>query len=199
MIKSYKSKRINDLKKSIDNLKQFKHPNLYISNYFNDLNKDISIAFEERLLNEEDINLSSVLKLDWSQIVQKIKIIENDCLSVLDDHTFSQNLKEKIDRQVKKIEQKFDLFLLKNQNVEYKDIIEEEIYVQIQEINDLIYNKSIQIGKILFMNKTVVFIDKKSCKNQKIFEDMNEKTTVGILLIIHNEYFGKKGIELIIE
>ena len=163
-------------------LKQFNPPDLYIWNYFNDLKNKIDLVYSERLLNEENMELIATLNNDLNQIIDKIKTIEQQCLSALKQDTLSQILKNKtkIKQEINELESS------------------EQTEKVLNHIEDLVYAETTRIGAILFLNKTVVFLDIKSCTND-LFNGMNEKTTVGILLIVHNAFFGSRGTRIISE
>lgn len=57
-----------------------------------------------------------------------------------------------------------------------------------QEISDMIHEQMFKIEKILFMNKTIMFLEKTKPKDKHLATDI----TVGKLVIVTNEYIGKR-------
>ncbi len=57
-----------------------------------------------------------------------------------------------------------------------------------QEISDLIHEQMFKIEKILFMNKTIMFLERTKPKDRHLETDI----TVGKLVIVTNEYIGKR-------
>lgn len=85
------------------------------------------------------------------------------------------------------------------QNQFNEHITNESIQIISSEDEDLIYKQIVKLESVLFLNKTVFFLDKSKCNEDllQIFSLMDPNTTVGLLLFIKNEYFGTKGTDLI--
>jgi hypothetical protein len=73
----------------------------------------------------------------------------------------------------------------------------EDFSSYILDIEDLIYDATVYLERILFLNKTMVFLEEKTNKVDKLFNEMDNLSSAGKLLFITNEYFGKRGLSLI--
>jgi hypothetical protein len=65
------------------------------------------------------------------------------------------------------------------------------------ELNELIYEKTYLLEKIIFNDRTITFVNKAKCKLCEIFNEMDVKITFGKLIIVHNYYFGKRGLNFL--
>lgn len=70
---------------------------------------------------------------------------------------------------------------------------------EIQEIDDMIYDQTHKLERILMQNKTVLFLEESNClcEAKKVFSRMNYLNTVGKLFVITNDYFGKRGLDIL--
>ncbi len=47
------------------------------------------------------------------------------------------------------------------------------------------------------MNKSLIFVEKETCKIDELFSKMDLGSTFGKLIIVQNDYFGSKGIDFL--
>lgn len=141
----------------------YETPSLYLRNYFNDLKSKIDITFAPRHLNETNQIKRDELAKFWHTIIDKVNKYEVECLKT--------NLNR--ETKTKEIQYIFD----KQQTNE--------------SIEDLIEHEKFKLKKVLFLNRTVFFLDKSICVNETLFDDEN---TIK-LVTITDEYISDKEIE----
>ena len=64
----------------------------------------------------------------------------------------------------------------------------EEIYLELENLENEIYDLSYKLEKLVFLNMTYVFVEKKNCKIENYFDSMNNNTTTGKLIIIKKKF-----------
>lgn len=190
--------QLDALKYLIDSSKQF------LNNFFLNIKNEVTTAFAFKLEQTPDESNKIKLNENLTELFARINAFELEC-SI--KHSFSEPASES-NEIVKLTEIKLDHF-------------NDDLFA---EISDLIYDETYRIEKILFLNKTIVFLDKSKCKqidlmisddlsnhstnvsedsNESFNEDvnlfyyMNNKTTAGKLIIIKNEYFGKRTLSIL--
>lgn len=184
------------LDKEFNKLKEiFHYPRLYLSNHFSDLKSEIDMAFARK---RDQLTVSAKkAQLDehFTQMINKLSSYEQECMKFQKTHEYASELQAETQESIKTIENK-----LTNQLDEYL----------IKEISDLIYDQITKLQKVLFLNKSVIFLDRSKCyhmadnnntdeesENKNLFDEMDPDTTVGKLICINNEYFGQRAINIL--
>lgn len=130
-------------------------PRLYIANYFSDLRAEVDLAFVKQNLIEQNIT-------NWTEIIAAISQFEIECLKQQPNNQLDEDLAKIATKKIELLEHK-----LAN-----SDPLDEKY--------DLVLNEqSFMIERIVFKNKTLIFIEKPCLK----------------LLIINNEYLARGSIE----
>lgn len=200
---SESSSQIDELRDQLDVLKSiYDSPLSYLTQFFFNLKNDVANAFTLKLETSEEPSAKAKLNENWNEINAKIGAFEAEC-------------KQKL-APVELDEEKMSLIEMKLESYN------EDLYA---EINDLIYDETYKIEKILFLNKTMVFLDRTRISlisddhssanslsfNQNVSDDsnesfnedvnlfyyMNSKTTCGKLIYITNQYFGKRTLPIL--
>ena len=130
-------------------------PSLYLENYFIELRNDVDKEFASKLLElQNDEEEKKELNELWQQMIEKIDSFETSCKTV--SYDFEKN-KTRINEMEKK---------LNNQDA-----------INLKETEKIIENEEINLLKILFKNKTILFL-----KNQK-------------LVILNDEFISKTSLQ----
>lgn len=130
-------------------------PRLYIANYFSDLRAEVDLAFVKQNLIEQNIK-------NWTEIIAAISQFEIECLKQQPNNQLGEHLTQIASKQIELMEHK----LTSNDLLDEKD--------------DLVLNEQLfKIEKIVFKNKTLIFLEKPCLK----------------LLVIKNEYLARGSIE----
>ncbi len=166
-------------------------PRLYLSNYFSDIRTEIDLAFFEKELGIIDNENKLKLRHNWQEMINKVNSFEEECLierSIKKFKEISCDSKPIVDS----LEEKYDSALKTNNEYELKHL------------EELAYDEMYKIETRLFQNRTIVFLDRSKSNNSKLFLDylslfakLDNKTTVGKLLIIPNHCFGEKEMCII--
>lgn len=158
---SLKIVKIEQLKEDYEQLKLLlTQPDLYIWNYFNDLKNDIDISFGTKLLEEsrEELNLA------WVQMIDRVKEFEQECLAAhpnLDQYrTFLETIEAKYTDLMAFVEggNEPKAKKIKSYTNPYKEA--EERRIRLIDFDELVYDETIKLEQILFLNKTIIFINK---------------------------------------
>jgi hypothetical protein len=178
-----------------------KSPKDYILKYFNDSRETITALYktrkETKLTNELSIKLDENYKL----LTSKIDQLEKECLNNFSANKYDNKIKESNDLILETIHQKIEYFTNKytNQNNdqeneeydEYEEEYDPEYYILEKEIEDLIHATISSLEKIIFNNKTILFLEEEMCKIPNLFQSMDFLTTIGKLLIFKDKYFSR--------
>ena len=153
---------MNDFNKLLDDLKLISEiPRLYLANYFEDFKNKIDLIAAHRCLNETDKEIRKALNDNWSELIKKIELFEDECV-----------------RRVSKFKSSIDLI----------DQIEKNISNSI-EIEELIRDKIKSFEGELFLNRTILFLEKHKSRIPELFSKMDSNVTFGKLIIIKNKYY----------
>lgn len=156
-------------------------PRLFICNYFNELKRKIDLAFADLNSQLEYAHQeNSDLNRNWSQIIHLIDSVEMKCLKSNKLNRFAFKFSQETNQKLKLIERVV------------KQVSKQEDY---NCVLNLIYDEMYKIEKNLFQNQTLVFLDRKKCKLNRIFRLIDDDVSAGKLIFVKNEYFGKKSIE----
>lgn len=185
------SKELNELKALLD------YPRYHLTEYFDEIKTNVDVAYSAKELNELDNEVRILLRNHWTQTIDKITEYESECYKL--KNIFSPNVIKDTEETIKSVEQ--HLNDLSKQISEFNETQEKvikrcKIDELIKLISVLLWQARIKLDEIVFLNKTIVFIKAdKAIKNQRIFYQMNKKTTAGKLLIIKDTYLSKELIE----
>jgi len=191
----------------------------------------------------EDTSKKEAIINNWKETIEKITSYESDCFKNQIGNQFSEDAQTKIKNSFQLIENRlkdFDTDKVKAKfSKEYKDDKEDEdddededkdedkdededckdgiFKYQIEEfkeLSDLIYDSFVELARILFLNKTMIFLVKKvipvmtrdiyadrfpearSHVNIDLFKYLDE-TTAGILVFVKNEYCGIRASSIL--
>ena len=146
------SKKLEQLKLLLE------FPRLYISNYFSDLRTQIDLAFFAKELAINNSEQLIELRKYWNDMIYKLNSFEEKCLIRRSITKFKELTKE-TNQMFKLVESKLDLI---------KQISDEEQSNEIiLELDDLVYDELAKIEKILFLNKTIIFLNKSEDQDTK--------------------------------
>lgn len=196
------NKILNELKIQYEQLKKlFESPRVYLSNAFADLRSEVDIAFISMNQTETFMEVKHKLNDCWFQMIEKINTFETECLKVHGNNGFNNDFSQEVREKIEIIDK--ILSELNNQAT-----IEETFHVDnkeektdeddgFNEVGSLIYEEIYKIEKRLFLNKTMMFLDKSNWNETSLFDKMNTKLSFGKLFFVQNEYFGKQTIGLV--
>lgn len=209
---------INRLYDELNMLKyMLESPDSFISNFFSDLKAEVDLAFTKQLINDANNKHMYKLNETYTQMIERIDLFEKECLNNQTTNSFNneivQELNESIELVTSKITNMYrhinenDERPLKRFQINHMNILHKNLYIDLlfqiedsnnqsfsqmddleQEISDLIHEQMFKIEKILFMNKTIMFLEKTKPKDKHLATDI----TVGKLVFITNEYIGKR-------
>lgn len=167
------STRFENLKNQNEKLKLiYDVPRLYLSDYFIDLRAQVDHSFAFQKMNETTEKKRDKINLIWLKMIDRINSFETECLNnafEVKKHRFGIKLKEIEDILAKQTSN--------NEMLDYCD--------------DLIRNETYRLQRILFLNKTIIFLDKNNCPSASIFHKMKNSK----LLSICDEFLSEHGIE----
>ena len=174
---SKKSNAINNqTSKLFENLKLIlQTPRLYICNYFNRFRKDIDLFFIKRIIVETNTKTKAKLNRNWIEIIHKVDLFEAKCHRNQANNHLDKLLISVTDEKICSFE-----LSLNDSNLELRQIIQEQIY---------------KLERILFLNRTIFFIDSINYSGFDSFKRMDLQTTVGKLIICTNEYFDNRSLK----
>ena len=175
----------DDLNKEFHSLKSiFESPAKYLSSHFKSLRCQVDDAFVQKMLSEQDEVIKKETNKKWGDMVEVINLFEKECLN---------NLKINFKQNERTINSELQIIQIKINSLPLKIN-----YEHTKEIKHLIENEIFSLQNMLFMNKTMVFLDRNKCEENSIISYANfdySKTTIGKLVIIKNYYFSKTTIE----
>ena len=162
---------MNKLKEILADLKiLIEIPRLYLANYFQELRNRIDLLAVERCFNETN---EKELNANWTLIIKKIASFEKECFRKMPTNQFSKDVASDALNLVNQIESKmsdFDGMAL----FDYEKILA---------------NETIKLQRILFLNRTIIFLERKDCKMIELFSKMNMNTSFGKLVIVKNKFY----------
>ena len=172
---------ISELKKEFIQLKSLHDfPRLYVISYFSDLRNEVNQAFSSI---ENTTNPDQIKHLDsnWTKITDKINEFKNECLDSLGETTPF-----------------ISLITIDNLNTIEKTLFKAIRLNDSNELNKVrssINSYILELERVIFKNKSMIFLDRKKYKHNFIYRKMDQFTTTGKLLIISNEYLGKLNLQ----
>ena len=186
---AYYYNKTSELMSEFERLKFiFECPRLFICNHFDELRCQVDLTFcakfnkssHETTNNQQQAK--SQLTENWTDIIKAIDSFEAKCLKHKSLNKFNLVMSHETVQKIKAIERLIKQLSASNQ---------EDQSDQVKYAKNLIYDETFKIEKILFLNQTLVFLDESTCRIKNVFN----KSSVGKLLLIRNEYFGQKSIE----
>jgi hypothetical protein len=163
----------NELKNDLDFLKSVCHdPNLFLSNHFTNLRNDVNKMMQIKGNNEKDLNEKETIKKSWTQMIEKINSFEKACSQTV----LSKNILDETEKQINKVEA-----ALRNNPSD------------LSRINEILQSEELKILKILFLNKTMFFLN-----NMFEFEfDSSDKRLIVEInfVVINDELIKRKFIQ----
>ena len=172
----------------------YQTPILYLSNHFNNLRREINIAETEQASTKKEIETSNKLNDNFIKMINKVNEFEQECLKLKDQNILKLNETKETVKAIQLIKEKINYLSVKELK---QDENNEDFSSYILDIEDLIYDATVYLERTLFLNKTMVFLEEKTNKVDKLFSQMDNSSSAGKLLLITNEYFGKRGLTLI--
>ena len=154
--------------------KAFNVPKLYIHNYFADLKSKVDFYY-----NKTDIQNETNTKI-WLDIIRKIEFYEKECFKTF--VKFHDDTIEKTKETISLIEAKLASLNSNNLEINFKSKKAEKI---IENLSYLVYDKLLEIERILFNNKKMLFIQ------------INDSEKLQKLIFISNDYFSRIGTQII--
>lgn len=169
--------KISDLKKEFIQLKSLHDfPRLYIISHFSDLRNEANQAFA-RLENTSKPENIKLRDSNWTRITEKINEYKTECLDKLGEtkpfaHLVSQ-------QEINSLEKK--LFATINSNDPN----------QIESLRLTMQEMILKLEQIIFLNKTMIFLDRAKFKHSFIYRKLDPQITAGKLLVINDDFLGK--------
>lgn len=202
------STKLAKLKADQDLLKTiFSSPRLYLSECFSEVITQIDIEAEILLATKDDpnskpqkIEMNKIFK-NWELMVETIKNFQAECLknfpgNKFDKETsdFVQNSLKAAEESIKNIENIAKLIL--NKKPSTNDYDEDESDKDLEyfdekytELDDLIYDATFRLQKILNGDKCVFFLEK------NLFDGyFDEQVFIGKVISVTDAFFGARGI-----
>lgn len=148
----------------------FELPRLFMSNFFTDIKTNIDLASIKNELTDKQL---------YIKMIKCVEQFETDCLKMFN---------------------KFDPVLTKETietiNDAKSSIQNIRTNIDLEEIMIRVYDCFYKLEKIIFNNKTIVYLENSS-QNDIVRNKTHEPNSIGILLIIENQYLGKLGLNII--
>lgn len=162
---------LNSLNKDFETLKSLleipKLTIIYLSDYFSDLKSEVDLAFVKKDFSFESKNLKikNELKRNWIQQIEQIDTFQQECLL---KQKRTKKLVSAEETKMKLIEDKLNQLntLSNSEPIDSNEKI--KLDQLLNELDDLIYDEMFQFEKNIFLNKTMLFLDKTLCKYNSI-------------------------------
>ena len=179
---------MNKINERLDNLKfLIEIPRLYIANYFQELRNRIDILAAERCFNPTNEKNKHELNVNWAHIIKKIDLFENESLRKMPSNTMTNaTIAELVN----------EALVLINQIETNKADLDEIVNFEYEKALNNIEKK---LNRIFFLNRTILFLERKDCKIPQLFSKMNMNTSFGKLIIIINKYYTSDDLSFILK
>lgn len=219
MENSYLDAELNLLTENLTRLKSlFEYPRVYLINHFNELKRRVENSF---LLREQSLDKRvhrKQLERDCAQILALVASFQQDCLHKQKLNTFNYEITQRTHERIKLIEKKFDEL----EHTKMLDYDFNEVNQDIQYLSGLIYDEKTKIEKIIFLNKTLIYLNKlemlfddddglfyfnsdSETEDEQLYDCIFDNTKcskddefdliVGKIIFIENDFIGDQGIE----
>lgn len=203
------------MQQELDDYKSmFEIPRLYLSNHFIDLRNQVDKAYTQKLIDKSiDKQVVDNLNKHWLEMINKINEFESDCLKRQKTNKFKQEIEAKNKETIKEIEtslsktsEEIESMIKKYTNNKKKQSFNNsESLKDLKSIampfnfKDIIEERALELNKILFLKKTIIFIEKSNSKWDRLvlrqfLNGVDAKLRVGKLVVIPNDYFSSKQV-----
>jgi hypothetical protein len=122
----------------------------------------------------------------WNRMFDVIKAFEMECFEGLNEKLLSNSFNEAIEstnEAIKSIEASLK---------RYKELSSAEI----DQIDEMLYQETNRIKKILFRNKSLIFFDRQhQQKDILIFNKMKNNIFFGKLILVKDQFIGEMGLD----
>lgn len=191
---------INSLQSDLEDLQSlYQTPRLNLNNYFISLRSEIDLAVAKQSTIKTTNDIIKQLNDNYIKMIDLVNGYEQECFKKRHKNTFKPNESKQALEAIQFIKEKIDYLIIKEREQDENQADNDEDFsLNIIEIENLIYDETFNLEKIILLNKTMIFLDE-SCKVENLFNKMDYLCTAGKLLVIQNEYFGKRGLNLISE
>lgn len=185
---------IESLETELEELESvFEMPKLHLSNFFNDLRAEIDYAVAKQGSIKTTAELKSKLDENYFKMINLVDQYEQNCQKQLPRNKFSQQVSIDTQKTLDQIRQNIE-FLKQQDLKETAENTEYDYSDVIMFIEDNIYDEIFKLEKIMFLNKTMIFLDELTTKVDLHFSKMDYLSSAGKLIFITNEYFSKRGL-----
>ncbi len=181
------STEMDDLHKQIDELRiMFLFPVEFLTNHFKSIKSKIDSAAINLLTTCYNYRNQLKINESWELMCSRLKAYEKECINncMLN---LTDSLCDDITDKIKEIELKLNIL-----SIEYS-------FKCAKELEQLITDETNRLQKFFFMNKSFIFVEKKSNSQNSLKAQLDLSTYFGKLICISNEYFGKTGTEYIVK
>ena len=178
-----KSKFKEDLNECLNELnKNLNFPDLVVYENFSDLINEVDLAFETKKYENDygDFRIDE-FNNKWSEIIDEIKTMK-----ISNEKNFKQTYSTEYFTDETKISVNK---LLETLTTRVNDELNENSY---QEIKSIISREIIRLQTILFSKKSILFIDKSKCEDQRLLRQKDFK-----MIVISDEFISKNGVQLL--
>jgi hypothetical protein len=194
------SNKIKSLKLKIEKFRNIiQSPEMHLHEYFSEMKFKIDILFDPLIVECQSETKKNKLTDNWLEIIDRIKLFEYECMTCHSMNRFEFNI-EQFDALETKLNE--FLILVESKLVEYQDENKLSDLPLQRQGNEVVFNFTKQIDKIqfdldksLFLNKTIVFLERDANLDKEVFFiKMDSTETAGKLLIISNIFFSTNEI-----
>jgi len=175
IMQSTKKKYIEDLNEHLNELEKILNcPDLCIYEHFSDLINEVDLAFETKKYENDygDFKIDE-FNNKWDETIAKINEFKK------------ANSIEYFTVETKILASE----LLESLRTRVNEDLNENSY---QEMKSIISRETNRLQAILFLNKTILFIDKSKCEDQRLLRQNDFK-----LIEISDEFISKTGVQLL--
>lgn len=179
------------LKRLLDELKWIiESPKIFLFDHFSNLINKIDFAAARQSQNLKNIrNNENLMKINqvWNRMFDMIKTFELECFENLNEkllnNTFNDLISEETNETIRSVEANLK---------RYKELTTQEI----DQIDEILYEETTRIKRVLFRNKCLIFFDRQNQqKDILIFNKMKNNVFFGKLIFVKDEYIGDMGLE----
>jgi hypothetical protein len=178
------------LKRYLDDLKwMLENPKIFLFDHFSNLINKIDFAAARQSQITKNIrNNDNLMKINqiWNRMFDCIKGFELECFENLNEKLLNNSFNE-INEHTNEIIKSCELNLKR-----YKELTQSEIEL----IDELLYEETNRIKRVLFKNKSLIFFDRQhQQKDILIFNKMKNNIFFGKLIFVKDDYIGQMGID----
>lgn len=209
--------KIKELKPKLNKHKDMlEYPRFALSNHFSDLQNEVDLAFNQKLLEQSDETIKVEINRNYSEMIKYIQSFDTECLSKLNSKRVKQLTADEPKEKIEMIEKEFDAlhqeieietnkcFDFEAKNTDYAVNDTHNVYIEkkikdfestVQKYEQITNDEILELNRKLFLNKTVTFFARRDDLIEDfIFKEMDNETTVGKLFITSIDVFNKEDI-----